>query len=276
MASKFYLMNEKEERWGLNSASEGFFVDPKGFGIAYDADFLKVGDKWVSDHRELKQPTPSGKIQFPINQYKTFQDFLKFINSAKELRLVYMPSGVYTEYFADIDVVKLDKGGYTLGKVFEVPVSFACKSLFYTSENLEYHVERADGELRWDFTWDSKFNDAEKIYFTFDNTGDVESPFVLSFTGYCTNPVITVYVDGQTIHELKLNIVLEASDKLEISMHDDDLYITVNGENRNDCLDFTAENFFKLPVGESQIYFRSETGRANNIVIRLAKYYKAV
>lgn len=276
MASKFYLMNEKEERWGLNSASEGFFVDPKGFGIAYDADFLKVGDKWVSDHRELKQPTPSGKIQFPLNPYKTFQDFLKFINSAKELRLVYMPSGVYTEYFADIDVVKLDKGGYTLKKVFEVPVSFACKSLFYTDEKLSYKIEKAEKEMRWDFKWDTQFSDGDKVYFNANNVGHVESPFVLSFNGYCTNPVITVYQDNVPVHELKAFLTLEAEDVFEISTHDDDLYITVNGENRSDCLDFTAENFFKLPVGKSQIIFTSETGRMNNILLTLAKFYKAV
>lgn len=276
MASKFYLMNEKEERWGLNSASEGFFVDPKGFGIAYDADFLKVGDKWVSDHRELKQPTPSGKIQFPLNPYKTFQNFLKFINSAKELRLVYMPSGIYTEYFADIDVIKLDKGGYTIGKVFEVPVSFACKSLFYTDEKFSYKIEKAENEMRWDFKWDTQFSDGDKVYFNANNVGHVESPFVLSFSGYCTNPVITVYQDEVPVHELKAFLTLESDDVFEISTHDDDLYITVNGENRSDCLDFTAENFFKLPVGKSQIIFESETGRMNNIVLTLAKFYKAV
>lgn len=276
MASKFYLMNEKEERWGLNSASEGFFVDPKGFGVSYDADFLKVGDKWVSDHRELKQPTPSGKIQFPLNPYKTFQNFLKFINSAKELCLVYMPSGVYTEYFADIDTVKIDKSGYTIGKVFEVPVSFACKSLFYTNEKFTYKIEKADTEMRWDFTWDTQFSDGDKIYFNSRNVGHVESPFVVSFTGYCTNPVITIYVDEEAVHELKMYLTLEASDTLEVSMHDDDLYITVNGEDRSDCLDFTAENFFKLPVGESQMIFESETGRMNNIVLSLMKFYKAV
>lgn len=276
MASKFYIMNEKNERYGLNKASEGIFTDPKGFGVSYDADFLRVGDRWLTDRRELKQPAPSGKIYFPVEPYPTFQNFLRFINRAKELFLIYQPAGVGTEYFADIDVIKIEKTGYSLRESFTVPVSFACKSLFYTAEKFEYHIERAMRETRWNFRWNTKFNDSAFVYFDFDNTGDVESPFVLSFTGYCTNPKITVYVDNAPVHELKMNLTLEADEKLEISTHDNDLHITVDGVERNDCLDFTAENFFKMPVGKSQIYFRSETGRVNNIVVNLEKYFKAV
>lgn len=276
MASKFYIMNEKAVRWGLNSPTEGVFTDPKGFGVEYDAEYLKVGDLWLPNSRELSQPAPEGKIVFPVKQYKVFQDFVAFLNRAKQLILVYQPSGLTTEYFAEIDLVSIDKGGYNRKNQFEVPVKFICKSLFYTEEQFEYHIERAAREIRWDFKWETRFNDQNYVYFDFNNDGHVESPFSLSFTGYCTNPEMTVVQDEKTVHQVMFNLTLQSSETLTISTFDDDLFISVDGVDKKDCLDFTNDNFFKLPLGTSEVYFKCQSGRMNNIVMNLEKYYKGV
>lgn len=276
MASRFYIANEKGARWGLNSPAEGVFTEPKGFGFEYSSSYLQVGDLWLPDSRQLVQPEPSGKILFPWKQYETFQKFAGFLNTAESLVLIYQPSGIGTEYFAEIDLVSIDKGGFNRHQQFEVPVQFTCKSLFYTEEKFEYHIERAAREMRFDFMWDTKFNDLNYIYFEFQNDGHVKSPFALSFGGYCTNPEMTVFQDGKTVHSVKFNVTLQASERLTLSTFDDDLYINVNGIDRKDVLDFTNENFFKIPMGASEIYFRSQAGKMNNIVMNLEKYYKGV
>lgn len=275
MASKFYIMNEKAVRYDLNSPEKGVFTAPDGFGVAYSSNYLSVGNIWAAESRKLEQPTPSGKIVFPLKPYQTFNDFINFINAATGLVLVYQPAGLDKEYFADIDIVSIKKGGYNREK-FEVPVQFICKSLFYTSEKFEYHVQRSDKEIRWDFRWETKFNDQNSVFFSFHNNGHVESPFVLSFTGYCLNPAITVIQAGKQLYKSVYSVELQANERLEISTFDGDLYIQKNGADAKECLDFTQENFFKLPTGDSEIYFSCDAGIMNNVVLNLEKYYKGV
>lgn len=275
-ASKFFIMNEKAARWSLNSPDTGVFTEPSGFGVDYKNDYLKVGDVWIPNSRELKQPEPSGKIVFPLKQYETYQSFMDFINSAAQLVLVYQPAGLETEYFAEIDVVTIQKGGYSIGNTFTVPVKFVCKSLFHTEEQFYYQIQKAEREVRWNFRWETKFNDANSVYFVFNNDGHVESPFILSFIGYCLNPEMQVLHDGAELYNVKWNVELQGNDRLTMSSFDDDLYIEVNGVDRKDILDFTNQNFFKLPVGTTEIHFRSEAGRMNDITMSLEKYYTGV
>ena len=274
--SKFYIMNEKSVRWSLNSPEQGVFTNPSGFGIDFENNYLKVGDMWLTNSSKQKQPTPSGKIVFPKNPYPVFQEFINFLNAAKQLVLVYQPAGIEKEYFAEIDLVSIQKGGYNKDSVFSVPVKFSCKSLFYTEEQFEYHIERASNEIRWDFSFPTKFNDANYFYFAFDNDGHVEAPFMLSFIGYCLKPEIQVLQNGVQIQNIKFNVELQTSDRLTISTFDDNLFVEINGESRLDVLDFTKENFFKLPKGSTEIFFKSEAGRMNDITMSFEKYYKGV
>ena len=275
-ASKFYIMNEKAVRWSLNSPETGVFTEPYGFGVDYNNKYLKVGDVWIPNSSELKQPSPSGKIVFPKKQYETYQNFMNFINRATQLVLVYQPADLETEYFAEIDMVNIQKGGYSIGESFAVPIIFVCKSLFYTEEKFYYQIQKAEREIRWDFRWETKFNDANSVYFVFNNDGHVEAPFILSFIGYCNNPEIQVLQNGVELYRTVFNVELQANDRLTLSSFDNDLYIEVNGERRLDILDFRNQNFFKLPKGQSEIYFRSEAGRMNDITLSLEKYYTGV
>lgn len=273
--SKFYVMNGNGDRYSLNSPDKGVFINPKGFGLEYDSSYLKIGDTWTADSRELVQPEPSGTLVFPVKPYETFQEFIRFINQSSSLVLVYQPAGLTTEYFAEIDIVSIEKGGYN-NAAFEVPVKFICKSLFYTEEKFEYHIQKADRETRWDFRWESRFNDSNSIYFTFDNNGHVKCPFILSFTGYCANPEVMIMQNGKELYNTKFTCELQANDRLTFSTFDDDLCIEVNGESRMDVLDFANENFFKLPQGAAEVYFRCEAGRMNDLSMSLEKYYKGV
>lgn len=275
MASQFYIMNEENERYSLNSALTGVFTEPKGFGIEYTNTYIEVGDSWVQNSSEVKQITPSGTIVFPVKGYEIYHDFVNFLNKAKRLILVYQPAGLVDEYFAEIDVIKLDKGGFSGGRL-SVPVSFTCKTLFYTSEVFEYHIARASKEVRFPFTWETKFNDLNKIYFDFDNTGHVPAPYKVSFTGYAVNPEMIIVQDGKELVHISLAITLESWDKFELSTYDGELYCRLNGADAKSLLDFTNNNFDKLPVGVSEVYFLCEAGKLNNIEMSLEKYYKGV
>ena len=89
-ASKFYIMNEKSVRWSLNSQEQGIFTEPSGFGIEYDNSYLNVGDIWMPNSSELKQPSPSGNILFAKDKYPVYQQFVNFLNAARKLVFVYV------------------------------------------------------------------------------------------------------------------------------------------------------------------------------------------
>lgn len=275
MASLFYVMNENKERYGLNSPSEGVLTAPKGFGIEYTNSYIEIGSSWVQNSSEIKQPAPSGTIVFPIKGYEVYHAFVDFLNNAARLVLVYQPAGIEAEYFAEIDIIKLDKGGFS-GGVLSVPVSFACKTLFYTAEIFKYQIARANKEVRFPFTWETRFNDLNKIYFNFDNTGHVPAPYKVSFMGYAVNPEIIIVQSGEEIIRVSLEITLETTDMFELSTCDGELYCRLNGADAKNLLDFTNNNFDKLPVGKSEVYFSCEAGRLNNIEMSLEKYYKGV
>ena len=274
--SEFYLMNEKEDRYSLCDPDSGLFIDPSGFGYEMDTSYIKVGSVWVNSKKELKQGNISGNIVFPHNPYEAFKRFIDFANAAEELKLIFRPAKTGTEYFRDIDVVKIDKGGYNRRSQLVVPVSFACRSLFYTEEKFEHKIDKSSREVRFPIVWSSRFNDLNNLSYMCENDSHVESPFTLSFRGYCVNPTIKIVQNAKIVHETTFQCTLEQSDVLEYSTFDTDLYITINGEDAKSILSIDNENFFKIPKGTSDMYFSCETGRFNRTVLTFEKYYKGV
>ena len=75
--------------------------------------------------------------------------------------------------------------------------------------------------------------------------------------------------------------ILQTGEKILYSSVDGNLYcyrVDEEGaeENFSDSLDINNTNFFKLPVGDSQIEFTSDTGASNRTVMTIYRFYRAV
>lgn len=135
---------------------------------------------------------------------------------------------------------------------------FNAKSLWYEQKNIVLNVEESEGEIRWDFAWDSKFADYSTRNLIFENKGHTEAPIKLEIEGYVNNPSIFIYKDKELTGSLELPVEIQANEKLIYSTRDTDLYIVkqdVNGVKTNlfDALNPNFINFMKLSKGVNQI-----------------------
>ena len=163
----------------------------------------------------------------------------------------------------------------------ECPVKFNCKSLFYSNRVDRFVVSRSEGELRWDFTWPARFNDYGFRRVVIENTGHVPAGFELEIYGYCENPSVIVTQGGKELFRVQFPTILQTGEKILYSSVDGNLYcyrVDEEGKESNfsDSLDINNTNFFKLPVGDSQIEFTSDTGASNRTVMTIYRFYRAV
>ena len=114
-----------------------------------------------------------------------------------------------------------------------------------------------EGEVRWDFRWDVRFNDYGSRTLNINNNGHVEAPFELELFGYCEKPKVIVSQNGETVATVTFPITLQLDEKTS-------------------KLDIHNTNFFKLPVGDCMVDFTSDTGAANKTVLTVYKFFRTV
>lgn len=280
MIRQFYLENEYGVRWGLNNTSTGLFLEPKGLGYSLNVSYTAIGSSFVRNYLKDKQQEVSGTVVFGTEApYKACNKFIAFNNAAKKLKLIYKTD--VGEYYRDVDLVEFGKSEITQARVLECEVSFQCKSLFYSNQTDRFVVSRSEGEMRWDYRWPARFNDYGSRKISISNNGHVPAAFEIEIYGYCENPAVIVEQGGVELYRVQFPTILQAAEKILYSSIDGNLYcirvgVEGNEDNFSDSLDINNSNFFKLPLGDSQIKFTSDTGASNKTVLTIYRFYRAV
>lgn len=280
MIRQFYLENEYGRRWGLNSPASGLLTKPSGLGYSMDASYAAIGHSFIRNYIKEKQQSISGTLIFGTESpYKACSNFIAYVNGAESLKLIYKTDA--GEYYRNVDLLEVRKTEKTAAKVLECPVKFNCKSLFYSNRVDRFVVSRSEGELRWDFTWPARFNDYGFRRVVIENTGHVPAGFELEIYGYCENPSVIVTQNGKELSRVHFPTILQVGEKILYSSVDGNIYCYRVDErgvesNFSDSLDINNTNFFKLPVGDSQIEFTSDTGATNRTVMTIYRFYRAV
>lgn len=280
MIRRFALENEFGARYDLNDPTTGVFLSPQGLGFEFDSNYTSIGDSFIRDYLRNKQQTVSGTIAFESSKaYLNYQALNDFINSADSLKLFYSTDA--GDYYRDIDIVSINKSELGHNKVLECPVKFICKSLFYSNHVNRFKIERVEGEARWDFRWDVRFNDYGSRAVNVSNNGHVPAPFEVEIFGYCENPAVIVKQNGKEVAKVSFPTTLQDGEKIMYSSLDGNLYcyrVNTAGvkENFTSKLDLFSTNFFKLPVGDCQVEFTSDTGAANRTLLTVYKFFRTV
>lgn len=276
----FALENEYGNRYELDSPEKGFLSDPQGLGYEINSSYSPIGSSFIRNFKKDKQQTITGSVLFVgVTAYQNYQTFVNFINASEKLKLVYITQA--GEYLRDIDVARVGKSEITQKKVLECPVDFACRSLFYSNYVDRFRIERVEGEARWDFRWDVRFNDYGTRAVNVSNNGHVEAPFEVEIYGYCENPKITIFKGSKAVASVVFKTTLQEGEKITYSSLDGDLYCyridaQSGRENFTSKLDIHNTNFFKLPVGDCTVDFTSDTGAANRTLLTVYKYFRTV
>ena len=276
---KFYIENEFRERFSL-WGDRVYMVDPSGLGIKHDATYIRIGDSFLRNKKmQIAQSEVGGKIEFvDPGANKKFNKFYNFCAAASALYLIYDP-GDGKEYIRDIDIAEASKTERT-GATLPISVKFNCKSLYYLRDNNSFKFEPDTIEKRYDYRYDYAYSDHGTYEAMIDNSGHVEAPFECIINGYCVDPTISIVKDNKTIHEVVFPIAVELGEYIRYSSRDGELEATlVSGSsetNLMNVLDIEKDNFFKIPVGKSNIVFSSANSSTNIVTITIYKMFEVV
>ena len=213
--------------------------------------------------------------------YDEYCKFVDFILRATSLKLIYVPKKtIRTEYYRDIDLFKIDKSEEDEYNVLPCPIMMNCKSLWYEQKNIVLTVGEEEGEIRWDFEWDSRFADYTTRSLLFENKGHTEAPIKLEIEGYVKNPSIFIYKNGELTGSLELTLELQENEKLIYCTKDTELLIKKQNadgteENLFDLLSPNFINFIKLNKGINQVKLLAEED-ITKAKITIYEEYKAV
>ena len=279
---RFLLENEKGQQFRLDSLNEGcFLVSPTNFGYSYNIDFVQLGFDFIENNRKIKQKNPKGTLYF--KSYDKVTEFVNYIESSAKLKWLYIipyETGEKT-YYRDVTIVELDKTEQT-GKWLACPVEFAGKSLWYEQNETIFKIETYEDEMRYPYTWNSRYIDYNTRSIQFNNKGHIEAPFQVEIDGFVQNPTISILVDDEEYASIKVPITINEYEKLLYSSKTGEIYIqkqNTDGTKENlwkkSYIDIRKQNIFKLPIGVSEIRLTADDDVLNAKLI-IFPQYKAV
>ena len=274
--NEFSFINENNTRFSLRDFSQKAFIPSvSGLGYKNNLTFVKVGNLYKTDNKEIAQGTLSGTAIF--SSYEHYRDFVNYVESSESLRLIYKPIDV--EYFRDVEFGGVPsptkKGG-----LVEAEISLLCKGLYYTQTDTRFTIEEVTGQSQYDLLFDYTFNDYASVNVVFDNVGHADAQMVVEFYGYFVNPKIELIQNDVVIRSVDFNITVEVGEKLIYSAQDGQNYVVLDNGisqvNAVSSLSLNSDNFFQIPKGTSKIVCSSDGGTFTKIVFRILTSYKGV
>ncbi len=284
MVREFKLISEKGQEYSLmNIENYCLLTDPSGLGYGYITKYEQLGNTFISDLRKIEQGKITGKVNFlKYDNYKNLMDFIEGSESLKFSYKVPFENGI-KEYFKDVQIKNITKTQVQTNGVISETINFDCLSLWYEENNFIYNIEAQENELRWDFTWDSRFIDYNARKLEFVNEGHEEAPITLEMEGYLENPRIELYIDGDIYQSITFNTTIEQYEKLLYGTKENEFYL--NKQNTDgtltslfnlDVIDIYNDNVIRIPKNKSCEIVLTADNEVTNAKLTIYPQYKAV
>lgn len=284
MVREFKLVNEKGQEFSLMDIHNYcLLTEPAGLGYEYSSEYEQLGNTFIDNIRQIVQGTIEGIVNF-IN-YDNYKKLIDYIEGSEKLRLSYLipfESGE-KEYFKDIEIQSISKTQKATNTIISESIVFNCLSLWYEEKIINYSIEEIDNEIRWDFEWDSRFNEYDSRSLTFINEGHTEAPIEVEIKGHVLNPKIELYVEGQLYQTVTFNVDISQYEKLLYGTKENNFYINrrnADGTESSlfslDVIDFANDNVIRLPQNKSCEIKISADNDVAEAKITILTYYKAV
>lgn len=286
MVRQFYLENEKGQRYNLMDREKFcFFNEPTGLGYSYSTNFLQLNNTFVENTRNIEKGLISGSLV--TRYYDNLKEFIDFVEGSESLKFAYIiPFNKMQSitYFKDIKISTLEKTEIDKATgMLIVPVAFDCLSLWYKKSNVIYNTTNTGEEIRWDFSWDSKFADYNTRRLQYVNNGHVEAPIIVEIDGHILNPKIELYVEGELYQTVSFNVEIDEYEKLLYGTKENDFYITKQNTDGTlttlfnlDVINFENDNVIRLPKNKSCELRISAENEVLNAQVTILEYYKAI
>ncbi len=288
MVRGFKLRNEKGQEFSMMDIKKYcLLTDPSGLGVSYTTEYEQLGNTFVTSMRKIEQGKISGVANFL--DYDNPRKLADFMENSEKLTLVYTvpyKDGA-KEYLKDIELSSLGKTekNYETGAL-SCPIDLDCKSLWYEEKTSTYAIEPTEGEVRWDFKWDSKFTSYDTRRLTHVNEGHIEAPIELEVSGHVVEPSIELYVEGELYQTVDFNVEIEQYEKLLYGTKENGFYVRKQNTDGtiedlyeyedSSVLNLDNDNVIRLPKNKScEIRLNAETD-IENAKITIYNFYKFV
>lgn len=284
MVRKFELLNEKGQRFSLMDIENYCFLsEPNGLGYSYSTEYEQLNYTFIENLRRIEQEQISGTVNF-LN-YDNYKKLVDFIEEAENLKFAYtIPfQNGEKEYLKDINIQGLTKTQIQQNGVLSESITFDCLSLWYEETTAVYTIEAQSDEIRWDFSWDSKFADYDTRNLQYINKGHVEAPILVEISGHVLNPKIELYVEGELYQTVSFNVDIAEYEKSLYGTKENDFYIsrqktdgTIESLFNLDVIDFENDNVIRLPKNKSCEIRLKADNEILNAKVTILEFYKAV
>jgi len=215
MVREFKLLNEKGQSFSLMDIKNYcLLTEPTGLGYKYSTEYEQLGNTFVDNMKKLEQGQINATANF--SSYDNYKNFIDFIEGSEELKLAYkIPyKDSPEEFLRNINMQLISKSEIKTNGVISEDIVIECKSLWYKENTFIYDMASQDGEMRWDFKWDSRFISYNIRRLQYINKGHVDAPIILEIEGPVVDPEIELYVEGELIQTVSLDVEIEEYEKL--------------------------------------------------------------
>lgn len=284
MVRQFYLINENGKTYSfMDLKNYCFLTEPSGLGFSYSRSYERVDNTFIDYSELLNQNNITGTCNF--KSYANYKTLVDFIEKASDLKLVYkVPSSdKYLEYRRDVKLKELSKTEIKTNKYLSCNISLECISLWYKEEIYSYKIQPESNTVRWNFRWSSRWRSYNNRRIEFNNEGHTKAPFRLEINGAVENPTIEIKNNNnETIYSLTIPITIDEGEKFIYSSVDNNLMIAKQLEDgtivslfKQEYIDITNDNIFKIPLGLNSIIVSAEQD-IENAILTIYPYYKSV
>lgn len=285
MVREFSLLNEKNQMFSLMDIENYcLLTDPSGLGMAYETEYERLNNIFVTKLRNLQQGSITGTLNFKnYDNYKSFIDFVEYAENLKIAYKVPYQNGA-KEFLRDVevDIVTKTEISNETGFISE-SVTLNCLSLWYEEKNTVYTVEPGSDEIRWNFKWDSKFVGYDTRNLDFINNGHVDASIELEIDGDVENPVLKLYVENELYQTVTITNHIEEYQILKYGSRENNFYIKkqlANGTEQNlkklDCINFYEDLVIRFPKGKSCTFKMTADNEITSARLTIYVYYKAI
>jgi len=282
---EFKLVNESGQEFSLMDIENYcLLTDPSGLGYEYSAEYEQLGNTFISNLRKIQLEPIRGQVNFL--KYDNYRKLVDFIEKSETLKFAYkVPyKDIGTvEFYKDIEIKSLSKTQIQTNNIISETIVFNCLSLWYKESKIFFTTEEAEDEIRWDFTWDSRFVDNDSRNLEIVNDGHTEASVVIEIDGEVVKPKIELYVEGELYQTIEFNTTIDEYEKLLYCSKENEFYMNKQTSGGSivslmdlSIIDFESDLVIRLPRNKLCKIVLSGTNDIGVAKVVVYSYYKAV
>lgn len=268
---QFRLINSVGEEYDLCDLDHAFY-SPDGLGFQRNISAVQVGDAFAPVENKLAQQVIKGEMRF--RNYELYSGFKEFISSGG-LTLAYLPKGMQTWYYRNIEVQRLDKGEIdrTAHRLI-CPIDFLCFSLWYEQANAKKTLDLSGENTVFPLVFPWVFSDGKLNELLIENNRVHPAPCKIIISGPCVNPAWELRQGGKTVATGAMTVSIAAGEKLIVDANIENMRIvkvTSAGREINvyQNSDFSTARFLYAPPGPTRLQFTHSTDAALDVTVEV-------